>query len=116
MTQDRNSLDAGSSRPMSETIPEDLMQAAWEIAAEYERNPYTLGGASVIARALMAQRTRQEERVRVLEEALRLVKSMRTVESLAPPVHEFERAKRSEAWAKIDEEIRAALGNGGGDA
>lgn len=122
---------------MSEAIPEDVEKLlarlhataeelaniehfeGWVPGCDYE--PIFKGSTDLLdARdkiaALMAERTRQEERVRVLEEALRLVKSMRAVDALAPPVHEFERAKRNEAWAKIDEEIRATLGNGGGDA
>lgn len=56
---------------MSEAIPEDLMQAAREIAHLYEKFANKGGGINAIARALMAQRARQEERVRVMEEALR---------------------------------------------
>jgi len=127
MTQDRIPLDAGSSRPMSETIPEDVMQAARKTAtaiaagvignadaAYVERE-----GAKEIARALMAQRTRQEERVRVLEEALR------------PFADEFRRLEKNYVGFEImftDDVVyvggkltighlrRAALGNGGGDA
>lgn len=50
-----------------------------------------------------------KEIIDALVAALKVVKSMRTVDGLAPAVHEFEHKKRHEAWTKIDSEIDAAL-------
>jgi len=96
---------------MSETIPEDLMQAAREIVADIParfREANRPFAESVIARALMSERTRQEERVRVLEE----VKTALARYDLA-----LVRREHGDVAAGIFvDDARAALGNGGGDA
>ena len=63
----------------------------------------------------MNARAAQAERMARLEEALRTVKSMRSIDTIAPAVHEFEREKRSEAWAKIDEMVARALSQEGSE-
>jgi hypothetical protein len=58
---------------MTEATTEDLMQAATDLRNELALAEPRVDEATVvkiIARTLMAERTRQEERVRVLEEAL----------------------------------------------
>lgn len=50
-----------------------------------------------------------------LKDVLTTVRALRTVEALAPAIHSFELEKRSEAWARVDEMIEAALKDGGRD-
>jgi len=47
--------------------------------------------------------------VRVPRKDLELIRSMMTIEALAPAEHEFEREKRREAWAKIEAIIAELL-------
>ena len=94
-------------------IPEDIAKAGeravllWLGTAPdgIHRQPLS----EAIARAILADRAAQAERIRELDNIVRAVKAMRSVDSIAAAIHGFEREKRAEAWAKIDEMIRAAI-------
>ncbi|TPJ86988.1 MULTISPECIES: hypothetical protein [unclassified Mesorhizobium] len=51
----------------------------------------------------------QQSTIDALVAALELVRSMRTIEALAPAAYQSEIDKRREAWAKIDLDIDTAL-------
>jgi len=113
---------------MSETIAEDLMQAARKTLREVKAaKDARINASVVIARALMAERARQEERVRVLEEALRPFNiiagelfarnfnrkdKVYSIQGISPDGFPVELSLLFEAFLNA----HAALGNGGGDA
>jgi hypothetical protein len=97
---------------MSEAIPEDLMQAATDLRNELALAEPRVDEATVvkiIARALMAERTRQEERVRVLD-----VKAIVDLicDDVLPAYGISSEVARSDV--ELPAAVRAALGNGGG--
>lgn len=105
-------------------IPDDVMQAARELAmnasAVRQNGGFVFEAADPIARVLMDERSRQEERVRVLEEALRPF--AKCADEIDYDDREREVPTSDEEWAKFRllvgdyRRARAALGNGGGDA
>lgn len=105
---------------MTETIHEtwddarviaDLLFAATTGANRLQQTA-AIDEAVRFIRALMAQRTRQEERVRVLEEALREIERLYWVEGADASW----RAAQMNGIARNVLNARAALGNGGSDA
>lgn len=116
---------------MIETIPEDLMQAArkigenlrFELAEIQFREAAALWGKPGVIEAmtaslssvLMAERTRQEERVRVLEEALRDANCPRPCNGHPDDFTVGECADALECGCNLGVPFRAAL-HGGGDA
>lgn len=109
---------------MTETIHEtwddarviaDLLFAATTGANRLQQTA-AIDEAVRFIRALMAQRTRQEERVRVLEEALRDANCPRPCNGRPDGFTVGECTDALECGCNLGASFRAALGNGGGDA